>query len=153
MRAMLTAMILATLAALASAAITAHQIPPTGWTVKGQVVSCVDGDTVDVSVTTIVRVRLIDCWCPESKIDKRLPEEKRQAEKQAGIAAKRHLESLALGKDVVLHVPVKSSEVKDVLTMNRVLGTVWLDGSEKSLNEIQVETGHATREKRQELKK
>ena len=147
------AFILFIIAALASCTITAHQIPPTGWTVKGQVVNCVDGDTVDVSVTTIVRVRLIDCWCPESKIDKRLPEEKRQAEKQAGIAAKKHLEELALGKEVVLHVPVNSSELKDVLTMNRVLGTVWLDGAQKSLSEIQVEAGHATKEKREELKK
>lgn len=142
---------------IATGVITAHVIPeeppPTGWTVKGQVVNVVDGDTADISVTTIVRVRLIDCWCPESKIDKRLPEDQRKAEKQAGIAAKKHLESLALGKDVVLHVPVKSAELKDVLTMNRVLGTVWLDGAEKSLNEIQVEAGHATKEKREELKK
>ena len=147
------AFILVIIAALASCTITASQIPPTGWTVKGQVVNCVDGDTVDVSVTTIVRVRLIDCWCPESKIDKRLPEDQRKTEKQAGIAAKKHLEELALGKEVVLHVPVNSSELKDVLTMNRVLGTVWLDGAEKSLNEIQVESGHATKEKREELKK
>lgn len=145
--------ILVIIAALASCTITAHQIPPTGWTVKGKIVNVVDGDTVDISVTTIVRVRLIDCWCPESKIDKRLPEEKRRAEKQAGIAAKKHLEELALGKEVVLHVPVKSAELKDVLTMNRVLGSVWLDGDDKSLNQIQVETGHATREKREELKK
>lgn len=135
------------------AIISPEEPPPTGWTVKGQVVNCVDGDTIDVSVTTIVRVRLIDCWCPESKIDKRLPEDQRRAEKQAGIAAKKHLESLALGKEVVLHVPVKSAELKDVLTMNRVLGTVWLDGSDKSLNEIQVESGHATRDKGEGLRK
>lgn len=147
------AFIFTIIAALASCTITAHQIPPTGWTVKGQVVNCVDGDTVDISVTTIVRVRLIDCWSPESKIDKRLPEDQRQAEKQAGQAAKKHLEELALGKDVVLQVRVKSAELKDVLTMNRVLGTVWLDGAEKSLNEIQVEAGHATKEKREELRK
>ena len=135
------------------AVVVPEEPPPTGWTVKGEVVNVIDGDTVDVSVTTIVRVRLIDCWCPESKIDKRLPEDQRKAEKQAGIAAKKHLEELALGKEVVLHVPVNSSELKDVLTMNRVLGTVWLDGAEKSLNEIQVESGHATREKREALKK
>lgn len=146
------AFIFTIIAALASCTITAHQIPPTGWTVKGQVVNCVDGDTVDVSVTTIVRVRLIDCWAPESKIDKRLPEDQRRAEKQAGQAAKKHLESLALGKDVVLHVPI-GTNLKDSLTLNRVVGTVWLEGSEKSLNEIQVEAGHATKEKREELKK
>lgn len=45
------------------------------------------------------------------------------------------------------------TEPKDSLTLNRVVGTVWLDGADKSLNEIQVESGHATREKREELKK
>ena len=152
MRAMLSAMILATLAAIASAAITAHQIPPTGWTVEGVVVKVVDGDTVDIEIRQVVRVRLDQCWAPETKIDDRVPKEKQAAEKRAGIESKEHLKQLADGKEVVLHVPI-GTNLKDSLTLNRVVGTVWLDGSEKSLNEIQVETGHATKEKREELRK
>lgn len=97
-------------------------------------------------------VRLDQCWAPESKIDDRLPKEKQAAEKAAGIASKEHLKQLADGKEVVLHVPI-GTNLKDSLTLNRVVGTVWLDGSEKSLNEIQVESGHATKEKREELRK
>ena len=140
------------LACVASCTITAHQIPPkTGWTVRGVVVKTVDGDTLDIEVRQVVRVRLDQCWAPESKIDDRLPKEKQAAEKQAGIASKEHLKQLADGKEVVLHVPI-GTNLKDSLTLNRVVGTVWLDGAEKSLNEIQVESRHATKEKREELK-
>ncbi len=98
------AFILFIIAALASCTITAHQIPPTGWTVKGVVVKTVDGDTVDIEIRQVVRVRLDQCWAPESKIDDRLPKEKQAAEKQAGIASKEHLKQLADGKEVVLAV-------------------------------------------------
>lgn len=146
------AFILFILAALASCTITANQIPPIGWTVKGIVVKTIDGDTVDIEIRQVVRVRLDQCWAPESKIDDRLPKEKQAAEKRAGIESKEHLKQLADGKEVVLHVPI-GTNLKDSLTLNRVVGTVWLDGANKSLNEIQVESGHATREKREELKK
>ena len=140
------------LACVASCTITAHQIPPeTGWTVRGIVVKTVDGDTIDIEVRQVVRVRLDECWAPESKIDDRLPKEKQAAEKQAGIASREHLKQLADGKEVVLHVPI-GTNLKDSLTLNRVLGTVWLKDSNKSLNQIQVEAGHATKEKRGELK-
>lgn len=140
------------LACVASCTITAHQIPPeTGWTVRGVVVKTVDGDTIDIEVRQVVRVRLDQCWAPESKIDDRLPKEKQAAEKAAGIASKEHLKQLADGKEVVLHVPI-GINLKDSLTLNRVLGTVWLKGSDKSLNQLQVEGGFATREKREELK-
>lgn len=146
------AFILIIIAVLASCTITAYQIPPTGWTVKGVVVKTIDGDTVDIEIRQVVRVRLDQCWAPESKIDDRLPKEKQAAEKRAGIESKEHLKQLADGKEVVLHVPI-GTNLKDSLTLNRVVGTVWLDGAEKSLNQIQVEAGHATREKREELRK
>ena len=145
------AFILIIIAALASCTITAHQIPPeTGWTVRGVVTDCHDGDTVTISVTHKVRVRLLDCWSPEVTTDKRLPESRRAAEKAAGIAARDHLKELALGKEVVLQVPLEEDLLK-ATTMGRVLGTVWLKDAGKSLNEIQVESGHATKEKREEL--
>lgn len=140
------------LACVASCTITAHQIPPeTGWTVCGVVTDCHDGDTVTISVTHKFRVRLLHCWAPEVTIDNRLPESKRAAEKAAGIASKKNLESLALGKEVVLQVPTDEDLLK-ATTMGRVLGTVWLKDSDKSLNQMQVEAGHATKEKREELK-
>jgi hypothetical protein len=44
-----------------------------------------------------------------------------------------------------------SGDVSKLWTMGRVLGFIWVDGSDASLNAMQVESGHATKEK-QELK-
>ena len=127
--------------------------PEQGWTTKGLVTRVVDGDTIDVTVTRTIRVRLLDCWAPESKADPRIPEAQQQLEKAAGQASKNRLTALAAGKPVVLHVPTDGSGiVARMSTMGRVLGTVWLEGSDKSLNQLQVEGGFATREKREELK-
>lgn len=125
--------------------------PEPSWTTKAVVEECHDGDTLTLVVTRKIRVRLLDCWAPEVKADNRLPESKRAAEKAAGIASKKNLESLALGKEVVLQVPTDEDLLK-ATTMGRVLGTVWLEGSDKSLNQLQVEGGFATKQKREELR-
>ena len=125
--------------------------PQPSITVRGVVTETHDGDTITVSVTHKIRVRLLDCWAPEVKADNRLPESKRAAEKAAGIAARENLKALALGKEVVLQVPTDEDLLK-ATTMGRVLGTVWLEGSDKSLNQLQVEGGFATKQKRDELK-
>ena len=126
--------------------------PQPSWTTKAVVTEVHDGDTLTVEITRKIRVRLLDAWAPEVKADNRLPESKRAAEKAAGIAARENLKALALGKEVVLQVPTDEDLLK-ATTMGRVLGTVWLEGSDKSLNQLQVEGGFATREKREELKK
>ena len=125
--------------------------PQPSWTTRGIVTECYDGDTITISVTHKIRVRLLDTWVPEVKADNRLPESKRAAEKAAGIKSRDNLASLALGKEVVLQVPTDEDLLKST-TMGRVLGTVWLDGSDKSLNEMQVEGGFATKVKREELR-
>ena len=127
------------------------QPPQPAWTTKAVVEEVHDGDTLTLVVTRKIRVRLLDCWAPEVKVDNRLPESKRAAEKAAGIAARENLKALALGKEVVLQVPTDEDLLK-ATTMGRVLGTVWVEGSSKSLNQLQVEGGFATREKREELK-
>ena len=43
------------------------QKPPEGFTTKATVVRVIDGDTVDVSITRRLRVRLQDCWAPETR--------------------------------------------------------------------------------------
>ena len=125
--------------------------PEPVWITKATVVNVVDGDTVDVEIRRTIRVRLIDCWAPESRIDKRLPKEKRAEEKEAGKKSKAALTELALGKRVVLQVTT-DEDVMKATTLGRVLGKVWLEGDDETLNEIQVRTGHATTEQRPELK-
>lgn len=127
------------------------EAPEPGWAVSGVVTDVHDGDTITVAVTTKYRVRLLDAWAPETRIDGRLPEKKQGVEKEAGLESRDHLKKIALGKEVVLHIPIGEDLLKST-TMGRVLGTVWVQGSKKSLNAIQVELGYATREKRDELK-
>ena len=98
-----------------------------------------------------IRVRLLDAWAPETKVDNRLPESQRAAEKAAGIKSKEALTALALGKTVILQVPTSEDLLKST-TMGRVLGRVWLEGDAESLSEKQVKSGNATKVKREELK-
>lgn len=131
----------------------ATEAPSPSWTTRAKVLRVIDGDTLEVEIRRVVRVRMLGCWSPEKKVDSRLPKEKQASEKQAGIAAKNRLSELALGKTVILQVPTDpSGDISKSLTMNRVLGTVWLEGDSVSLSQRQVRDGFATEEKREELK-
>lgn len=115
------------------------EAPDLGWTTKARVINVVDGDTVDVEIRRVVRVRLLDCWAPESRTTD-------LAEKARGLAAKRYLKNLIDGEDVVLHIPTDGSDnVASILTLNRVLGKLFIDGSDVS--EVVVNAGHATKTK------
>jgi endonuclease YncB( thermonuclease family) len=113
--------------------------PPTGWTTPCTVVDVYDGDTVVVDVTRRLRVRLTGLWCDEIRGG--------TAEtKAAGQAAKAALEDfLADAKAVVLHVPFEDDDFKDRLTMGRVLGKLFADGKDISVE--MVEAGYGTAEK------
>lgn len=111
--------------------------PPIGYTVECRVIRIIDGDTVDVEIRKVVRVRLLSCWAPETRT-------KDKAEKKRGLASKANLVKLAEGKDVVLHIP-GSKRLSDSFSFGRVLGDVYVDG--KSVAVSQVEGGFATKEK------
>jgi len=116
--------------------VTAAPPPPTGWTTPARVVGIVDGDTIDVEVSKVVRVRLADCWAPE----------RYHADGPASTANMKRL--LPIGSECVLHVPTSSGDLADVFSFGRVIGHVWSAGAEDSVSEKQVEAGFATREKR-----
>ena len=113
--------------------------PPLGWTTTATVVNVVDGDTVDVEVRRRVRIRLLECWAPETRT--------RDAdEKRRGLAAKQHMRQMVMDKQVTLHIPTDGSgDMKQVLTLNRLLGRLYLEGNDVSA--AMVAAGHATREK------
>jgi endonuclease YncB( thermonuclease family) len=108
--------------------------PPLGWATNCEVTDVVDGDTVTVSITTHVRVRLTNCWAAELNT-------------QEGKSAKRYIESLSIGKPAVLFVPHGRRQLGDSTTMGRVLGQIWLEGFDESLSELMVEAGYATKTK------
>lgn len=130
----------------------------------GKVVQVVDGDTLDVRVPIglqllgrdasgkivpatdglvplVIRVRLLadtngrGCWAPE--VHTTDPGEKRK-----GLAASKHLEGLCLGRKVKVIVPAKGYELKDYMSLERVLAVVKAQG--KSVGEEQIKAKHAS---------
>ena len=119
------------------------QAPPVGWSTDADLLRIVDGDTLDVSICLVVRVRLIDCWAPETRtLDLN--------EKRRGQAAKLYLQNLVDERRVRVHIPGRR-RLSDMLTMDRVLGRVWLidNGAPaaRDLSTMMIAAGHATRVK------
>lgn len=117
------------------------QKPPLGITARATITKILDGDTLDVELRIPLRIRLLECYSPESRT-------RDAEEKKKGIAAKQHLKELALDKMGRVFIPTSDARsVTDVLTMERILGRVWIDGDGTDLSERQVLAGHATKEK------
>lgn len=112
--------------------------PQPGITARCVVTNVVDGDTVDVELRIPARVRLLDCWAPESRT-------KDADEKKLGLAAKQNMVVMADGRHGVVFIPTGAAHsVADVLTLDRILGLVWVDGEDDDLSTRQVEQGFAS---------
>lgn len=106
-----------------------------GWITRCKCVRIVDGDTIDVEVTRRLRVRLLDCWAPETNTSE-------------GVAATEHMQQLLRDEpQLVLMMPQADEQMQNDFTFGRVLGHVWVDGEQHTLNELMVEAGHATKRK------
>jgi endonuclease YncB( thermonuclease family) len=123
------------------------QEPPKGITTDVKVVRVIDGDTVDVSITRTIRVRLLDCYAPETRT-------KDSKEKVRGHESKKYLYDMLTQvfyndraarkqKQVTLFMPADDKgELKDNFTFSRVLGRLFVNGEDVS--ELMVEAGKAT---------
>lgn len=114
--------------------------PPPGITTPGVLVRIIDGDTVEVEIRRTLRVRMLDCWAPESRT-------KDLQEKELGLAAKAHLAEICPpGSPVTLFIPTSAGgHIESVFTMGRVLGAIWAaDGDPRDLSQRQRDAGHAT---------
>lgn len=113
--------------------------PALGITARAIVDRVIDGDTLDVVLQLPVRVRLLDCWAPETNGESRA----------LGMQSKEALRSLCpQGSRVTVSVPTGSAtQVSDVLTFGRVLGQVYRQNDELSVSERMVSDGFATRTK------
>ena len=110
--------------------------PPAGWTTPCTVVDVYDGDTVVVDVSRRLRIRLLDCWAAEVRGGT-------ANSKARGQAARKQLEEFLGGaQSVVLHIPIEDNDAKDWMTMSRVLGRLFADGQDVSVE--MVESGFAT---------
>ena len=113
--------------------------PPPGIAVGNcRIDRVVDGDTVDIAITRIVRIRLRDCWAPESKRTKRHP-----SEKALGLIADKTLQGMApVGAKCFLYVETDGDEdIGDGLTFSRPVGRLWIDGQDVDLSRRMNATG------------
>lgn len=102
----------------------------------------VDGDTLTVSIKIPGRVRLLDCWAPESRGAKKSP---------AGVASKVNMQRLIEEhptREGLLTIPLDGvTRIDQIFTMERLLASVQLDGHELDLAATQVSQGFATTDK------
>lgn len=113
------------------------QCPPLGITARATIDRVIDGDTIVVEVRdTILQIRLLDCWAPESGTPH-------------GEDATDAMRVLAKpGSKCRVHIPTgDANHFGQMMTFGRFLGHVWLEGDEDSLSHHMVQNGHATREK------
>ena len=112
--------------------------PEPGIVLDGTIVNVVDGDTVDIEFKRRVRVRLRDCWAPETRTTD-------PVEKQRGLAAK-HFVMGWEGQPARLVVNTDGDEDwGDGLSFGRAVGDVWVHGYNIAPRIIQA--GHATKTK------
>jgi endonuclease YncB( thermonuclease family) len=124
------------------------KLPPLGWSANGVVLKVGDGDTLRVRVFRDFEIRLLNCWCPETKLDKRVPAAKRAEAKAAGIRAALHLDELAANQRVRVRILGSADgDFRDSTSLGRVIGDVYLLKDGTNLAEAQVQAGHATRTK------
>jgi micrococcal nuclease len=104
-----------------------------------KVTKVVDGDTIDVEIdlgfdiSFSSRVRLAGIDTPESRTTDKM-------EKALGLEAKAYLKSqIESAKTVVIKTEKMDSSEK----YGRILGWLFLDGSEVSMNEKMISDGHA----------
>lgn len=128
--------------------------PPYGLHIPCRVTEVRDGDTIVVSIREPFSwaIRLLDCWCPESR-------SKDAKEKAAGIAAKAYCQRLVDASQQLsveirwpedLVARIKSGEqinpLRELATFDRIVGIVWIDDG-RTLNEAMIAAGHATKAK------
>lgn len=91
-----------------------------------------DGDTVVVNVIKEIAIRLLP---EDGKFDApEISHPKTEEEKVRGLAAKKYLEdkiaaAIANGDEIVVYIPFGGrGKVKDISTLGRVLGKVYING-------------------------
>jgi micrococcal nuclease len=99
----------------------------------------IDGDTIDVDIdlgfdiSLSKRVRLAGIDTPESRTSDKF-------EKTLGLESKEYLKkNIKDAQTIVIKTELPDSSEK----YGRILGWIYIDGSEKSINEIMIEHGYA----------
>jgi len=112
-----------------------------GLTFPAKITRVIDGDTVEVEIKRTLRIRLLDCWAPETRTTDLV-------EKAKGIKSKKNLQKEAQGQDVSVSVPIDAEgKFGDAMSFGRVLGHIVRDSDGVDLSTLQVVSGFATKER------
>ena len=118
--------------------------PPLGICCRGRVLRVIDGDTLVFAMWGVlpIHVRLQACWAAELHGGT-------ERSREMGAAAMSRLRTIAEGKAGRLFVYTgDADELKDVITLGRLLGRVWIDPELHSdVSEMMTESGLAFRSK------
>jgi micrococcal nuclease len=104
-----------------------------------KVLKVVDGDTIDVDIdlgfdiSFTSRVRLAGIDTPESRT-------KDKVEKALGLESKKKLGELIASAQTIV---IKTEKMNSSEKYGRILGWLFLDGAEKSVNEALIASGYA----------
>jgi len=104
-----------------------------------KVLKVVDGDTIDVdidlgfNISYTQRVRLAGIDTPESRT-------RDKEEKVLGLESKEHLKKLLAQSNTIV---IKTEKPDSTEKYGRILGWLFLDGAEKSVNEALIADGYA----------
>jgi micrococcal nuclease len=99
----------------------------------------VDGDTIDVDIdlgfdiSLSKRVRLAGIDTPESRTSDRF-------EKSLGLESKEYLKNAMKDAEVIV---IKTELPDSSEKYGRILGWIYIDNQEKSINEVMIEDGYA----------
>lgn len=109
--------------------------------IDGIVDRVIDGDTIDIRCERVLRVRLLDCWAPETRT-------RNTEEKIKGISAKSYLKEIALHQRAEVDIPIQpDARFGESMSFGRVLGRVKMLESGCDLSDVMVAAGHATKTK------
>lgn len=112
-----------------------------GLTFPAKVTRVIDGDTIEVEIRRTIRIRLLDCWAPETRTTD-------LAEKAKGIKSKKSLQKEAQGQHVSVSVPIDAEgKFGDAMSFGRVLGRVVRSSDGVDLSALQVASGYASKER------
>jgi len=113
------------------------------WHYRARVERVVDGDTLDVTIDVgyhayhLERLRLLNCWAPET----------RGPERVRGLAAKAWVEAWVLATQEPLDAWPLIIRTEKSDAFGRYLADVWSARTSESMNEAMVLAGHATKAK------
>lgn len=121
--------------------------PPRGISLDATVLRVIDGDTVEVQFVVQHRLRLMDCWAPETRLGRNTS----AADKMRGLAAKSYLQALLseCQHKVRVWIPGNGGDIAHLTSMSRLVGRMWrvpdLEPADPvDVSTLMVQSGHAT---------